>query len=189
MIWRVRDWKMEGKTKKPFKQSSEETMFLRLSWSPDGQQIAATNAFVNKNFTCALLDRTSTSDDGEWKSTSQFVGSTEPVSVASFHPKLLHRKGKNGTVRTQAVCAVGGGDKTLAVWTNTATVPMFVVRDLFDKHITDVTWGGQGYTLAACSTDGTVVIITMDAMEIGKIFTPSETQASSVGVVQCCWLS
>lgn len=172
VIWRVRDWQMEGKTEKPFRNAPDETMFLRLSWSPDGQYIAGTNAFVKKKNSCALLERpkggAGSGDNGEWKSSLQFVGSFEPVVVGAFHPKLLAKQRANGALVNNMVCAVGGGDRSLTLWSCQGSTPIFVLNNLFDKQIVDITWGGKGYTLAACSIDGTVKIIELSPGEIGR---------------------
>ena len=141
VIWRVRDWKMESKTHKPFKHAPDETMFLRLSWSPDGQYIAGTNAYIKKKNACALLERPKGEavhvDSGEWKSTLQFVGNLEPVVVATFHPKLLARSKANGTEVIDMVCAVGGGDRSLTLWSSSGNTPIFVLNNLFDKQVRD----------------------------------------------------
>lgn len=112
VIWRVRDWKMESKTQKPFKQAPDETMFLRLSWSPDGQYIAGTNAYINKKNACALLERPKGDaghvDSGEWKSTLQVcdvwcVGVVCCVGGEGMHPSVVVR----GCGAGLSACSVG----------------------------------------------------------------------------------
>jgi hypothetical protein len=173
VVWRVRDWKMEVKNVKPFEKAPDETMFLRLSWSPDGQYLATTNGFVKTENVCALLARTSgTAENPEWNSKLRFKGCRDPVVVASFHPKLLKWGG-----RMDACCAIGGSDRALTLWSARGARPLLVVNDLFERQILDITWGGLGYTLALCSMDGTVAILTLEPSEIGQVATPAETHA------------
>eukprot|EP00283_Hemiselmis_rufescens_P011086 CAMPEP_0173424054 /NCGR_PEP_ID=MMETSP1357-20121228/4088_1 /TAXON_ID=77926 /ORGANISM="Hemiselmis rufescens, Strain PCC563" /LENGTH=622 /DNA_ID=CAMNT_0014387223 /DNA_START=154 /DNA_END=2019 /DNA_ORIENTATION=- len=179
VVWRVRDWKMEVKTQKPFMAAPDETMFLRLSWSPDGQNLATPNAFVQNRFSCALLERgTGGGAGGEWATTAVLMGSVEPVVAASFNPKLLKTRAKGGGVQVDACCAVGGSDCALTIWRSSqAGKPILVVNELFRKQIVDITWGGKGHTLALCSLDGSVAILEFSPDDIGSIASEAETTA------------
>lgn len=66
---------------------------------------------------------------------AQFVGSLEPVVVATFHPKLLAKTKANGTEAIDMVCAVGGGDRSLTLWSSSGNTPIFVLNNLFDKQV------------------------------------------------------
>jgi protein HIRA/HIR1 len=173
VIWRVRDWKLEVRNVKPYEKAPDETMFLRLSWSPDGQYLATTNSFLKNENMCVLLARASdTADSPEWNSKVRFKGCRDPVVVASFHPKLLRLNGK-----LEMCCAIGGSDRALTLWSTHGKRPLLVVNDLFEKQILDITWGGAGYTLALCSIDGTVAILSLQPSEIGHIASAAETNA------------
>jgi hypothetical protein len=194
----------------PFDAAPDETMFLRLCWSPDGQcapsphppalalartaraafhraawhgahgagasrQLATTNAFI-KNKPCAtLLERSvgaADAADGEpWENKISMKGFTAPVTVAAYHPKLLVRHDE-----LDAVCAVGGVEGRLVVWSSLKPEkPLVIISDLFKRQILDATWSDQGYTLALCSDDGTVALILYDPKEVGRIATKAET--------------
>jgi len=65
-VWRVRDWRLESTNTRGF-ESPDDTQFLRLSWSPDGQFLATVNAYENDQYVCTLLKRGSGegAQDGE----------------------------------------------------------------------------------------------------------------------------
>lgn len=157
-VWRIRDWKLESTNKRGF-ESPDDTQFLRLSWSPDGAQLATTNAYEKDCYTCTVLKRSSGDamrDDDGWERDCVFKGWKAPVTVASYHPKLLK---KNGTM--QFCFAIGCQEKKLTLWTTACEEkPLLLIKNIFDGEIYDVTWGGESqYVLAACSNDGCVALV------------------------------
>lgn len=77
-IWRTTDWGLEAEIAKPFEDSPGSTFFRRLSWSPDGAHITASNAMNNNGFVfvAAVIARNT------WTSEISLVGHENTVEVA-----------------------------------------------------------------------------------------------------------
>lgn len=75
-IWNTEDWSLAETISKPFETSPQSTFFRRLSWSPDGAFIAASNAMNGPVFVAAVIDR-----EG-WASDISFVGHENTIQVA-----------------------------------------------------------------------------------------------------------
>ncbi|EKX49410.1 hypothetical protein GUITHDRAFT_136078 [Guillardia theta CCMP2712] len=174
VVWRVRDWQKEVKNTAGYIEAPDEPMFLRLSWSPDGQNLATVNAFISNKYTCALLKRDGgKDDDARWERDATMQGWSAPVTVASFHPQLLKRNNK-----IDAVCAMGSQKSEFTIWSaNGQGKPLTIIKELFDQEIYDISWGGENsYILTACSHDGTVAVIFFSAKEIGSLVLADEKQ-------------
>lgn len=59
----------------PFSNASDTTFFRRLSWSPEGSNLAAVNAVNGSQHVAALISR------DHWDSDTSLVGHTGPVEV------------------------------------------------------------------------------------------------------------
>ena len=130
----------------PFQSAPDPTFFLRLSWSPEGQYIAAANAWHQNRYAVALLRRGSGTDQlPEWESEQNFI-IHQAAAVAAFNPRILRRRTGRGL---DLACAVGGADCNLSVWVGGRLHPVVLVTALFEKPILDVAWGADGRTLAA----------------------------------------
>jgi hypothetical protein len=173
IVWRTRDWKLESKNVKEY-ESPDETQFLRLSWSPDGSMLATVNAYERNAYTCTVLKRGSGDEaqgDESWDQESSMKGWKWPVTVASFHPKILKKNGE-----LEFCFAVGCQEKKLTLWTTANPCkPLTLIKNMFEGEIFDVTWGGvNSYVLTACSCDGTVALIQLDPEEIGSVAAADE---------------
>ena len=63
--------------------------------------------------------------------------------------------------------AMGSRDRSFSVWTTNLKRPLFVVNDVFDQSVLDLSWSRDGRLLLACSMDGTVAAVILTEAEIG----------------------
>ena len=63
---------------------------------------------------------------------------------------------------------MGSRDRSFSVWTTNLKRPLFVVNDVFDQSVLDLSWSKDGRLLLACSMDGTVAAVILSEAEIGK---------------------
>ncbi|KAJ1304238.1 hypothetical protein OPQ81_005401 [Rhizoctonia solani] len=166
-VWRTTDWGLEATITKPFEDSPGSTFFRRLSWSPDGAHITASNAMNNNGyvFVAAVIERT------QWKSDINLVGHENTVEVASYNPHIFLRNA-NAPATTSNICSVvalGADDQSVSVWQTKHARPLVVAREVFDRPIMDLAWSWDGLTLFACSSDGTVAAFDFEESELEGI--------------------
>lgn len=159
---------IEKNVLQPFKKSPLTTYFRRLSWSPDGQHLAAPNATNGPVTSIAIINR------GTWDSDISLIGHESPCEVASFSP-ILYESNENGETKISSTLATGGQDKTLVIWNTASSSPIVVFEDIFYKTITDLCWTPDGKTLFACSLDGTIAAIVFEESELGKSVPSNKT--------------
>ncbi|CAO3610103.1 unnamed protein product [Cunninghamella echinulata] len=183
-VWRTSDWQEETNIEDPFYNAPGTTFFSRLSWSPEGANIATANAANGMNCVSAIISR------DKWDSDISLVGHELPVEVTAFNPKLFYvldeddsdiedaeddNKGmedkedttmKNGSTSKKVpkhviatICALGGQDCGISIWITRRTRPLCVAKDVFENNVYDLAWTPDGQSLFACSQDGTVVCI------------------------------
>lgn len=134
-IWDTDKWECVEKVSKPFEMSPQSTFFRRLSWSPDGAFIAASNAMNGPVFVAAVIER-----EG-WQSDISFVGHENTIQVAAFNPRLFFRIGDDPSrVNASCMVALGADDYTISIWRNTMHKPLAVIRDIFARQILDLCW-------------------------------------------------
>ncbi|ANB12613.1 Hir1p [Sugiyamaella lignohabitans] len=157
---------IESTISAPFIGSPISTYFRRLSWSPDGNHIAASNATNGPVPTIAIINR------GTWDSDISLIGHEAPVEVASFCPRVfLMQKPAPGdnleSANPVTVVATAGQDKTLAIWNTSNPRPLLVARNVAEKAITDIVWSPDGTKMYASSLDGTILIASFEDGELG----------------------
>ncbi|KAF9450204.1 WD40 repeat-like protein [Macrolepiota fuliginosa MF-IS2] len=166
-IWRTTDWGLEAEVRKPFEDSPGSTFFRRLSWSPDGAHITASNATNNKGFVfiAAVITRNT------WTSEISLVGHENTIEVASYNPHIFLRN-PNAPVATANICSVvalGADDRSVSIWQTKSARPLIVAKEVFDRQIMDLSWSWDGLTLYAASSDGTIGVFNFEPEELEGI--------------------
>ncbi|KAA8494168.1 Protein HIRA [Porphyridium purpureum] len=65
------------------------------------------------------------------------------------------------------VVALGSKDHGATIWRAGSARPSFSMEGMFDGDVLDLSWGPDGYSFAACSTDGRVMYIEFEPKELG----------------------
>ncbi|KAB5588273.1 histone transcription regulator HIP1 [Ceratobasidium theobromae] len=166
-VWRTTDWGLEATITKPFEDSPGSTFFRRLSWSPDGAHITASNAMNNNGyvFVAAVIER------NQWKSDINLVGHENTVEVAAYNPHIFLRNTASPATTSNicSVVALGADDQSISVWQTKHARPLVVAREVFDRPIMDLAWTWDGLSLYACSSDGTVAVFDFEEHELEGI--------------------
>ncbi|CAD6214841.1 unnamed protein product [Miscanthus lutarioriparius] len=188
IIWRTSDWSLAHKTEGHWEKSLGSTFFRRLAWSPCGHFITTTHGFQKPRHSAPVLER------GEWSATFDFLGHNAPIVVVKFNNSMFRKNFSigqdtkaapagwaNGTSKTSSkeqhpynVIAIGSQDRTITVWTTASARPLFVAKHFFSQSVVDLSWSPDGYSLFACSLDGSVANFHFEAKEIGYKLSDSE---------------
>ncbi|KAJ1288991.1 hypothetical protein BS78_02G131500 [Paspalum vaginatum] len=188
IIWRTSDWSLAHKTEGHWEKSLGSTFFRRLAWSPCGHFITTTHGFQKPRHSAPVLER------GEWSATFDFLGHNAPVVVVKFNNSMFRKNFSNGqdtkaapsgwangTSKTSSkeqqpynVIAIGSQDRTITVWTTASARPLFVAKHFFSQSVVDLSWSPDGYSLFACSLDGSVANFHFEAKELGYKLSDSE---------------
>ncbi|KAI0559609.1 WD40/YVTN repeat-like containing protein [Gracilaria domingensis] len=84
----------------------------------------------------------------------------------------------DGQTPTYTCLALGSKDCGATIWKASAVTPFFEIAHLFDSDVIDLAWGTDGYTLVACSTDGSAMYFRFEPQELGEVV--SETEMRSI---------
>ncbi|WRX32117.1 WD40 repeat - like 10 [Theobroma cacao] len=188
IIWRTSDWSLAHRTEGHWAKSLGSTFFRRLGWSPCGHFITTTHGFQKPRHSAPVLER------GEWAATFDFLGHNAPVIVVKFNHSMFRRNlansqeakatpvgwangaAKIGGKESQPynVIAIGSQDRTITVWTTASPRPLFVAKHFFGQSVVDLSWSPDGYSLFACSLDGTVATFHFEVKELGHRLSDAE---------------
>ncbi|KAK9913027.1 hypothetical protein M0R45_036854 [Rubus argutus] len=190
IIWRTSDWSFAHKTDGHWAKSLGSTFFRRLGWSPCGHFITTTHGFQKPRHSAPVLER------GEWSATFDFLGHNAPVIVVKFNHSMFKRNfsnsqegkaapvgwtngdsktgGKDKELQPYNVIAIGSQDRTITVWTTASPRPLFVAKHFFTQSVVDLSWSPDGYSLFACSLDGSVATFHFDVKELGHRLSDAE---------------
>lgn len=156
-VFRTSDWGLETDLISPFINAPGTTLFRRLSWSPDGANIAAANAVNGIQCIAAIINR----DD--WNADVSLVGHQLPIEVTAYNPKMFYVKRDETADKALAtICALGSQDRSISIWVTQFNRPVCVAADIFDNNVYDLAWTPDGKSLFACSQDGTVACLLLD---------------------------
>lgn len=188
IVWRTSDWSLAHKTEGHWAKSLGSTFFRRLGWSPCGHFITTTHGFQKPRHSAPVLER------GEWAATFDFLGHNAPVIVVKFNHSMFRKNfsssqdvkassggwangaSKTGGKESQPynVIAIGSQDRTITVWTTASPRPLFVAKHFFTQSVVDLSWSPDGYSLFACSLDGSVATFHFEVKELGQRLTDDE---------------
>ncbi|KAL4333263.1 hypothetical protein GQ457_07G035570 [Hibiscus cannabinus] len=188
IIWRTSDWSLAHRTEGHWAKSLGSTFFRRLGWSPCGHFITTTHGYQKPRHSAPVLER------GEWAATFDFLGHNAPIIVVKFNHSMFRRSFANsqevkaapvgwangaakiGGKESQPynVIAIGSQDRTITVWTTASPRPLFVAKHFFGQSVVDLSWSSDGYSLFACSLDGTVATFHFEAKELGHRLSDAE---------------
>ncbi|CAN6543766.1 unnamed protein product [Malus baccata var. baccata] len=189
IIWRTSDWSLVHRTDGHWQKSLGSTFFRRLGWSPCGHFITTTHGFQKPRHSAPVLER------GEWSATFDFLGHNAPVIVVKFNHSMFRRNvsnpqekaapvgwtngasktgGKEKEPQPYNVIAIGSQDRTITVWTTASPRPLFVAKHFFTQSVVDLSWSPDGYSLFACSLDGSVATFHFDVKELGNRLSDAE---------------
>ncbi|XP_024013516.1 protein HIRA isoform X2 [Eutrema salsugineum] len=188
IIWRTSDWSLAHRTVGHWEKSLGSTFFRRLGWSPCGHFITTTHGYQKPRHSAPVLER------GEWSAAFDFLGHNAPIIVVKFNHSMFKRTTSsapetkragwsNGTSKSGGkdlqpynVIAIGSQDRTITVWTTASPRPLFVAKHFFGQSVVDLSWSPDGYSLFACSLDGTVAMIHFNPTELGVRLTDNELE-------------
>lgn len=188
IIWRTSDWSLAHRTDGHWTKSLGSTFFRRLGWSPCGHFITTTHGYQKPRHSAPVLER------GEWSATFDFLGHNAPVIVVKFNHSMFRRNStnaqevksasvgwSNGASKTGGkesqpynVIAIGSQDRTITVWTTASPRPLFVAKHFFTQSVVDLSWSPDGYSLFACSLDGSVATFHFEVKELGHRLSDTE---------------
>ncbi|XP_077230426.1 histone chaperone HIRA-like protein isoform X2 [Tasmannia lanceolata] len=188
IIWRTSDWSLAYRTDGHWTKSLGSTFFRRLGWSPCGHFITTTHGFQKPRHSAPVLER------GDWSATFDFLGHNAPIIVVKFNHSMFRKNFPNGQDAKVApvgwsngasktagkesqpynVIAIGSQDRTVTVWTTASARPLFVAKHFFTQSVVDLSWSPDGYSLFACSLDGTVSTFHFEVKELGHRLSDAE---------------
>eukprot|EP00798_Chlamydomonas_sp_ICE-L_P018440 gene18440-24915_t len=156
-IWRVSDWSLVKKIKEPLGDTCSVAFHTRLGWSPDGQILAAANAFDSSHL-APLIQRNT------WTSDHSYVGHRAPVVVVRYNPRFFYPLAKAPVV--------------VVPYSLCFFYPLAKSGSLAGDEggVMDAAWTPDGYSLFLASYDGTVAAVRFKEEEIGKVIPEKEVQ-------------
>lgn len=156
---------LEVEITEPFKDSKsfKVTYFSKMHWSPNGQFLIIPNgkSGILENC-CILVDRLN-----HWDYSFKLIGNAMPIEVCRFNPVVFvndnNSKGISDPVNSiseqNLIIATGGQEKCLVLWSTTKCVPLIVLKNMFKKQISDLTWDKNGCRLYISSFDGDIKVL------------------------------
>lgn len=92
-----------------------------------------------------------------------------------FNQAILRQK--DAPKKKQYCClAIGSRDRSISVWCTKNQRPLFVIQDLFNDSVLDLSWSQikDQTILLGCSTDGTIAALVLSEDELGTSLSAEE---------------
>ncbi len=191
-VWRRSDWKEDANITDILSKNVERKQMI--TWSPDGKQLAISNAIDTFKFVAVLAER------AKWLNSSMFIrlaGHSQIINLASFSPVLYKRYLENDSsqklkkqklpgisgnskhdskIEVLSVLATCSTDGVFVLWSTGTSEPIEIVS-LNDKApFSDIGWSGDGSKVFLSSPKG-IECIQLKLNEIGTPLTESEMNA------------
>lgn len=165
------EFQMEHIVVEPFKKSPLTSYYRRMSWSPDGQNVAVPNAINGSVTSIAIINR------DNWTTDVSLIGHFAPTEVCAFSPRLYgteneedaNKAAGNAYSDLSSILASAGQDRSLVIWSTTQSTPLLVAQDIVLSSITDICWDNSGQALYLSSLDGSITCVTFESNELGKV--------------------
>ena len=218
IVWSCEAWTPACTLTDVMEEAVDRTMFRRISWAPDGGSLCVTAGSKNGKPVGVVLKRNT------WESIADLVGHSAQSTCCRFNPQAMVRGGggnppsrdaqtqdglqstpKKKKDKKRVACSVALGDQSgvVSVWTTGQTTPLFVLDDVFDGPVLDMSWvpfdegsrvspgGGRSWIeekhisrnmeqlLACCSLDGTVVLVAIAGQGVtggSRVMRPEELE-------------
>lgn len=145
----------------------------RISWSCDGEFFAVPNASKQQTALISLLSKSQ-----GWENKTSFVGHDMECDVVQFAPHIFQSEPGDLDFDSSKhdvyhMVASAGLDRTLVLWNTSKESPVFVLRDITSKPISDLVWDCQGEYLFFVTMDGSLGVVSFEAGELGSTISPS----------------
>ncbi|GMH52063.1 hypothetical protein TrLO_g7446 [Triparma laevis f. longispina] len=166
-VWSTKTWSPESTTTTTcFSTTSDLTMFRRISWTPDGSGIIASNSSINSKSCASILKR------DNLDLVANLVGHKTVVCCTACNDSFFEHTG-DGVDKYKMFIAVGDKRGYLTVWCNKVAKPIFKSQVSTKKlSITDLSW--KEHTLVVSCLDGHVTAFKFDEKELGKVLSQEE---------------
>ncbi len=96
------------------------------------------------------------------------MGHKKAITCVRFHNSIFEKRRKDGNKEAFVAVALGSRDRSFSVWATNLKRPFFVVTDVFDQSVLDLSWSKDGRVMMACSMDGTVAAVIFKEDELGR---------------------
>lgn len=172
IVWDIEnDYSILRVLEEPLRNSPDNGIYRRISWSPDGQSVCVTSATKSTKPVGMVLKR------GTWESVADLVGhSFSSISTKFYGHVLQPHNVNNGAKNGPASCAVALGDQNgvVSIWSTMSNRPLYVLREVCSKMITDIAWSpNPAHTVAVfCGIDGNILIADFEG-ELGRPMPPA----------------
>ncbi|KAJ3090995.1 HIR complex subunit [Quaeritorhiza haematococci] len=96
--------------------------------------------------------------------------------IQLFNPVIfeLPADAQSKETKVSAVCAVGSQDAGVSIWWTAMPRAVVAATNIFSHSVLDMSWTPDGYTLMACSFDGTVQVLRFDEKQFGTALPQEE---------------